>query len=129
MKTINQIKTEIENKKCRSAWKRGVKVYALELLNELAENRAYDGLDEYVNSVDIKQELLNGAKTWYEYSYGGCSLIYDYEIAERLCTPSELKRTKGGERQPHSFETWLDAQGRALFQAYEMIKECAKEGE
>lgn len=127
MKTITQIKTEIEKTSCRSAWKRGVKVYALELLNALAENRGYNGLDGYVNSLEIRKELLNGAKNWYEYSYGGCSLINDYEIAERLCTPSELKRKKGGELPPNSCESWLNVQSRALHMACNWIIYLAKE--
>lgn len=27
---------------------------------------------------------MNGAKSWAQYSYGGCSLVYDGDIAERL---------------------------------------------
>lgn len=61
--------------------------------------------------------MMNGAKNWKEYSYGGCALIYDKDIAETLCTPSELKRKRGGELQPNSTETWLDVQARALYQA------------
>lgn len=61
--------------------------------------------------------MLNGARDWSEYSYGGCSLIYDGDIAERLCTPGELKRTRHGERRPNSREGWLDVQARALSQA------------
>lgn len=48
---------------------------------------------------------------------GGCSLIYDSDIAERLCCPSELRKTHNGERRPNSKEEWLDTQARALTQA------------
>ena len=61
--------------------------------------------------------LLNGARDWREYSYGGCALIYDGDIAARVCTPSELRRTHGGQRDPNPRETWLDVQARALCQA------------
>ena len=30
--------------------------------------------------------------SWQEYSDDGCSLIYDGDIAARVCTPSEYKR-------------------------------------
>jgi hypothetical protein len=98
----------IKNSPAKSAWQKGVKEYALELLEELE--------GDYT-----AEKLLNGAENWKAYSYGGCSLIYDTDIAERLCSPSELKRTKGGERQPSGSETWLDVQARALSQAARMI--------
>ena len=40
----------------------------------------------------VRAALLNGAVSWQEYSDGGCSLIYDGDIAARVCTPSEYKR-------------------------------------
>lgn len=47
---------------------------------------------------------MNGASTWSEYSWGGSALIYNGDIAKRLCNPSELKRTHNGERRPNSQE-------------------------
>ena len=61
--------------------------------------------------------MLNGAQDWEQYSWGGSALIYDGDIAERLCCPSELKKTRNGERRPNSREEWLDVQARALYQA------------
>lgn len=123
MKPIKEIRTAVEVEPARSAWERGVKAYALELLDELAE--AIDG--GYFDPADLeapkmlRAALLNGADDWSQYSWGGCSLIYDSDIAERLCSPSELKRSRNGERNPNSRETWLDVQARALFQAANMI--------
>lgn len=128
MKTINEIRTAIENKPARSAWERGVKVYALELLNGLAES--IDG--GYFDPVDLEEHrmlraaLLNGADNWKQYSDGGCALIYDSDIAERLCNPSELKRNYNGERNPNSRGTWLDVQARALAQAAQMITRAVR---
>ena len=65
---------------------------------------------------------MNGAMDWEDYSYGGCSLIYDGDIAERLCTPSELKKKDGGRLAPNSQESWLDVQTIALRQACIRIK-------
>jgi hypothetical protein len=95
-----------------SAWKRGVKAYALEMIEELA-----DQLDPTYSP----EKLLNGAKGWSEYSHGGNALIYNADIAERLCSPSELKRTKSGDNQPSKTETWIDVQTRALRQAARLI--------
>lgn len=91
----------------KSAWCKGVELYAEELKDFLAEN----GLEP------TKKNMLNGAASWKDYSWGGSSLIYNADIAARLCTPSELKRKKGGDLPPNRDEEWLDTQARALAQA------------
>lgn len=70
-------------------------------------------------------DLLNGASNWSQYSWGGCSLIYDRDIAERTCNPSELKKTRNCERKPNSRKEYLDVQARALFQAAQRIRNIA----
>ena len=121
MKNYEYIKNELENRKDRSAWDKGVTIYALELLDEIKESIDYNG-KEPETLEELKRIALNGAENWDEYSWGGCSLIYNGDIAERLCTPSELKKTRNGERRPNSLEEWLDVQARALRQAYNRIK-------
>jgi hypothetical protein len=122
MKTIAEIRQEIENKKTRSAWDKGVKEYALELLEDMENERKFaKETDMAVYPATLEAELLNGAKDWNQYSWGGCSFIYDSDIAERLCSPSELKKRNGGEWRPNSREEWLDVQARALSQAANMI--------
>lgn len=116
MKAYNEIKKELEARKDRSAWNKGVTMYALELLEEYRERAAYEGR-EAADRTEFKTWLLNGADSWESYSYGGSSLIYNGDIAERLCCPSEYKRTREGERRPNSHEEWLDVQARALYQA------------
>ena len=101
-----------------SAWTKGVKLYAEELQEFLQDE----------NLEATTENLLNGASNWTESSYGGCALIYDTDIAERLCTPSELKRKRGGKLPPNSRETWLDVQARALHQACSMVLRKAKRG-
>ena len=118
MKTELLIK-ELLKKKGSSAWKRGVLEYAVEMLE------AIDPCD--LTEKNCKEAVLNGAMNFNEYSWGGCSLIYDYDIAKRLCTPSEYKRKKGGELNPNSREQWLDTQARALYQAYILIKSTIRE--
>lgn len=116
MKNIyNRIADELKAKKTYSAWDRGVNAYALELAAALENRASYEDHDP--SRDECREWMLNGARDWSEYSYGGCSLIYDGDIAERLCTPGELKRTRHGERRPNSREGWLDMQARALSQA------------
>lgn len=119
----------INARKARSAWARGVKVYALELAESL------DGYFEsgVLTECDLKDRyrletgMLNGAFGWHDFSWSGCSLIYDSDIAARLCTPSELKRSDYGRRDPNSIEQWLDTQTRALYQASRLVIEAARE--
>lgn len=94
-----------------SKWTQGVNEYADELREFLTDEK-----------LDVTLEnMLNGASDWKQYSYGGSSLIYDYDIAERLATSSEIKsrtRKDGSFNQmANSRETWLDVQARALYQA------------
>ena len=121
MKTINQLREAIKNSPARSAWSRGVKEYALELIEELPDDQEFHG------SPADEKELLNGADSWKQYSWSGCSFIYDGDIAERLCNPSEHKRTKEGQNPPNARETWIDTQARALYQAAALIVRLAKE--
>lgn len=120
--TIDTIRTTITNRRARSAWDKGVNLYALELLDNIRDLPADDSRQE------IKNALLNGARDWREYSWGGCSLIYNGDIAERLCSPSELKRCRGGEWRPNRREEWLDVQARALYQAFRLICRAAEGG-
>ena len=121
MKRLEVIREHIHSKSPRSAWDKGVKAYAIELLDNLEESLSYapEALDN-LNLLD--KALLNGASNWTEYSEGGCSLISNVDIASRLCTPSELRKTHFGDRNPNSREQWLDVQARALAQAASLIR-------
>ena len=105
----------------RIAWTRGVQAYAIELVESL------DDSADLANEVMLQKELLNGAQSWAQYSEGGCALCYDADIAERLCSPSELKRTNWGMRAPNGRETWLDVQARALWQAHKVVEKAWRE--
>lgn len=115
MTTIDTIRNAIATRRTRSAWDKGVTLYALELLDNIRD------LNEVETRKELETALLNGARNWSEYSWGGCSLIYDGDIAARLCSPSELKRCRGGEWRPNRREEWLDVQARALYQAFRLI--------
>ena len=100
----------------RSAWGRGVQAAAVEIVEEV------DALEELPTDYrELNSALLNGARDWSQYSWGGCSLVYDQEIAERYCTPSELKRNHHGARRPNSYEDWMDVQTRALRNAFDRV--------
>lgn len=128
---LAKVKQTLEQRKDRSAWDKGVTVYALELVEQLTE--AAEG--GYIDPADLmaprmlRKALLNGADDWSAYSWGGSSLIYNSDIAARLCCPSELKRTHNGQRRPNSREEWLDTQARALFQAANRVYNALRDAQ
>lgn len=115
------IRAKLNARHDRSAWDKAVTLYALDLLEDIQWS-ANDVERLPLDGAELEQWTLNGANNWHQYSWGGCSLCYDKQIAERVCTPSELKRKHGGMYEPNSRETWLDVQARALHQACNRIR-------
>lgn len=119
MKNVKEnLRIAILNTNPRGAWSKGVKEYALMILERMED----ETIDKAENLKELNKVLLNGADNWTQSSEGGSYLIYDEDIAETLCNNTELKRTKHGEKAPNKNETWLDVQARALFQAANMIR-------
>lgn len=125
-KNIQTVVNEVNNTKTRSAWSRGVKAYALDILASFEESRQW--CEANGESVPELNEVtaLNGAHDWSAWAYGGCGLVYDAYIAERLCTPSELRKLDGGARVPAGADTWCDIEARAASQAWRMIAEAVR---
>lgn len=118
----NELRKLVEEIPNTSAYKRGIKKYTDELLDSLEEMaRSYKRLPKDEN--ELESWLLKGARNWGDYSWRGYSLIYDSQIAERLCNPSEFSRKNGGRIRPNRYETWLDEQSKALYYAYLRIKD------
>lgn len=110
------MRSQINARRARSAWDRGVREYALELIDSLEERAQWENALP-CNLKECRRWMLNGASDWLEYSYGGCALISSKDIAERLCTPSELKKTDNGRKWASRHENWISVQTRALYQA------------
>ncbi len=111
-----RIAARVEAMPARSAWSKGVKSYALDLLDWYA-------FEANENPLTL-ETMLNGADNWSRYAWGGYSvaLCYNAAIAERLCTASELKRNHHGANVPNSREQWPDVEARALAQAWQLIR-------
>ena len=125
MKEIQKIRERLEATKTRSAWNKGVKEIAENLLDKYEEIvRDREGSDPVPPLTE--KTVLNGADSREQYCYGGCAMIYDREIAKTFCTPSELRRTDFGRKAPNSRETWIDVQVRAHVQAWILIKRCMR---
>lgn len=106
----------------RSAWNRGVQAYAVKIAETLADRTH----EVEPTRAAIEPLALKDAANWSQYSWGGCSLIYDEDIAKLLCPPSTLKRKRNGALPPNSCEEWLDVQARALAQACRRVCRIAK---
>lgn len=115
-KLIATIRQQIINYPAKSAWDRGILIYALEIFDNYIE-----ASDNTPNKQVTKKDLLIGAEDWKQYSRGGFSLIYNEDICKRLCTSSEQKRKRDGDLNPNSNEDWLDVQARALHQASKIV--------
>jgi len=118
-KTPKQIRTGlINNTKTNSKRKKGVLAYALDITQDIGDNY---WRENKLNEKERYQLSLNWAKNRKEYSRWWLSLIYNRDIANRLATPSEIKKTKNGQLKPNKEEERLDTQARALYQAEQLI--------
>lgn len=124
----------------RSAWGKGVRSYAAEMLDRAFEGEPegktytkeelykrlsndYDDRD-HAYETRANPKLRNTSKEYGAFSresWGGNYDIYDRDIAKRLSNPTELKKTNNGLRKPNKNEEWLDTQARALYQAYNFL--------
>lgn len=115
----------IEAAKCgKSKWENGVHFLALTIVGDYEANEPGTACE----LGELESTLLNGAANWSQYCYGGNLLIYDQDIAELLCSPSELRRCtakNGALKDPNRREIWMDVQARAAGQAWEMIRKIA----
>ena len=117
----NELRMLVEEIPNTSAYKRGIKKYTDELLDNLEEvARIYKRLPKDEN--ELEEWLLKGARNWENYSYRGYSLKFNRQIAERLCTPSELKKKDGGRIAPSRHDNWFNEQAKALNYACLRIK-------
>lgn len=118
-----ELLNKLEKLTPRSAWSRAVLSDAIDLVVNLNCSEIPNNWEE------LKKALLNGAADWSSYSYGGCALVYDEDIARHYCTPSELRKVTHKDatisERANAGENWLDVQARALNQAARIIKNQA----
>lgn len=140
---LTAVLTNLKNQKpARSRWDRAVIEDAEEMIAEAIENLKDTPEEAPRDLTALTAKLLHvsvstlrdwgrdngngGIKDLYKCahhsSWGGSHLCYDYDIARHYCTPSELKRTRDGQRRPNAREEWLDVQARAIYQALSKIR-------
>lgn len=114
----------LKNTEARSTWRKAIREDAVELVEDSFEQ--VDEIEVGEERGALEKLLLNGADNWSKYSYGCCARVCNEEIAAHYCTPSEYKRSRGGEWNPNRRENWLDLQARALSQASLLISRTVK---
>lgn len=121
-----------EYKKIRGAYKKGVILYALELADNIGDHyiitqEQRENLEK-VSRHDLEAFALNGASSWRQYSWGGCSLCYNYDILERLYCPSMVKRYENSDTVQgfHLLDRQAHALARAFGHIFYIIKRWAQ---
>ena len=93
---IKELKNKLneEQKHARGTYQKGIYNYAFELVDNIADNyiSTAEELEHLEKITNLKERALNGAKTWSQYSWGGCSLCYNYDILSRLFCKSIVKK-------------------------------------
>lgn len=117
---INATIAEINRIKCRSAWNKGIKIYAVMLLGNLKEN-GYKGRD-ITSPAILRKSLLNGAADWETFSRGGCALVYCGDIVKTLFTPARYAEYINNRNNDNFTTDYIfDCQRLALQQAEKLI--------
>lgn len=119
-KTILELRRKVKAVNLgRSHYAKAVKEDAIELICNIAEALTYGDIDSIPeDGRKLRALLLNGASDWKQYSWGGCALVYNYDLKEHYLTPSERERYTGDTvRGSHL----LDIQASALSQACDIV--------
>ena len=97
----------------RTYWSRGV----ASLIRDYGEDVLGEHDGEIISVRDFYKLWNCGNDSLRDAVYGGCFDIWNYDIAKRLCTPSGLKKSNEGMRNPNKREEWIDVELIAVQQA------------
>lgn len=120
---IKELKSKLEEgqKHARGTYQKAIYEYAFELYDNIAYNyrTTAEELEHLENITNLKERALSGASNWNQYSWGGSSLCYNYDILSRLFCPSIVKKYQYADtvRGRHL----LDWQASALSRAFSRI--------
>ena len=83
---LSTLRGLVSSSSARSAWSRGVRAYALDLLDNIEEMSNYE-MNNYGEYLAISEAVaLNGAGSWSNYAAGGCGLVYTSAICRNSST-------------------------------------------
>lgn len=108
----------------RGQWNKAISYYANFLLDSYKDICAWCA--ENANPIpDLSLEtVLNGALGWMDYSYGGCALVYDGDIAKVVFTEAQFTKWQQGRNV--TAEPLLDIQARALAAGWRVLKSAQR---
>lgn len=120
---IEELKNKLneEQKHTRGTYQKALCSYALELCDNIADNyiTTADELEHLESITNLKERALNGATNWNKYSWGGCSLCYNFDILSRLFCKSIVKKYENADSVKGRH--LLDWQASALAKAFGKI--------
>lgn len=108
----------------RGQWNKTIAYYADFLLDsyiDICKWRADQNEAIPALSLDV---VLDGALGWHQYSYGGCALVYDGDIAKTVFTPAQFTKWEQGRKVTD--EPMLDIQARALAAGWRVLKSAKR---
>lgn len=113
-----------ETERKRGQWNKSTAYYADFLLDSYIEICKWRA-DQNEAIPPLSLELvLNGASGWHQYSYSGCALVYDSDIAKVVFTPAQFAKWEQGRKV--TAEPLLDIQARALAAGWRVLKSAKR---
>lgn len=108
----------------RGQWNKTTAYYADFLLDSYIEIcKWHADQNEAIPAMSLKI-VLNGASCWHQYSYGGCALVYDGDIAKVVFTPAQFAKWEQGRKA--TAEPLLDIQARALAAGWRVLESAQR---
>lgn len=122
---LSDMRTYIsDTERKRGQWNKATACYADLLLDSYIEIcKWYADQNEAIPALSL-DIVLNGASGWHQYSYYGCALVYDSDIAKVVFTPAQFAKWKQGRKV--TAEPLLDIQARALAAGWGVLKSAQR---
>lgn len=125
---VKELKNKLneEQKHARGTYQKALYQYAFELVDNIADDytTTAEELEHLESITNLKERALNGATSWNQYSWGGSSLCYNYDILTRLFCPSLVKKYQYTDtiRGRHLLDYQASALARAFCKINFLIK-------
>lgn len=122
---LSDLRTYIsDTERKRGQWNKATAYYADFLLDSYIEIcKWYADQNEAIPALSL-DIVLNGASGWHQYSYCGCALVYDVDIAKVVFTPAQFAKWEQGRKV--TAEPLLDIQARALAAGWRVLKSAQR---
>lgn len=122
---LSDLRTYIsDTERKRGQWNKATAYYADLLLDSYIEICKWCAdQNEAIPALSL-DTVLSGASGWRQYSYGGCALVCDVDIAKVVFTPAQFAKWEQGRKV--TAEPLLDIQARALAAGWRVLKSAQR---